>query len=234
MIPDNSKKRLEQLRQEMAFRAQLQQQYDKEMSGKYTRDMPSFQEWLDKRQSTKKMADGGSTSDDYFSVLEERDMSNPRYREYLAKQQGLEGSYPESFAAPIARGLSSAAKTAKAIFAPEKQTGQIIRNPIGWGIRVPNKRRFDEPYTYTLPPPAPYVPRAPEEISKQALKRLPERFKDAVIDKAPTNAALSANDLMELALTDGIDLRPQLDVVGIVRGQVIVQLQRCVAVLQCA
>ena len=144
------------------------------------------------------LAKGGST-DEYFSVLEERDMSNPKYREYLEKQQGLEGSYPETFAAPIARGLSSAAKTAKAIFAPEKQTGQLINQPIGWGIRVPNKRRFDEPYTYTLPPPAPYVPRAPEEISKQALKRLPERFKDAVIDKAPTNAALSANDLMELA-----------------------------------
>ena len=144
------------------------------------------------------LANKGS-KDDYFSVLEERDMSNPRYREYLEKQQGLEGSYPESFAAPIARGLSSAAKTAKAIFAPEKQTKQLINQPIGWGIRVPNKRRFDEPYTYTLPPPAPYVPRAPEEISKQALQRLPERFKDAVIDKAPTNAALSANDLMELA-----------------------------------
>ena len=144
------------------------------------------------------LANKGS-KDDYFSVLEERDMSNPRYREYLEKQQGLEGSYPESFAAPIARGLSSAAKTAKAIFAPEKQTGQIMRNPIGWSIRVPNKRKFDEPYSYTLPPPAPYVPRAPEEISKQALQRLPERFKDAVIDKAPTNAALSANDLMELA-----------------------------------
>jgi hypothetical protein len=139
------------------------------------------------------------SKDDYFSVLEERDMSNPRYREYLAKQQGLEGSYPESFAAPIARGLSSAAKTAKAIFAPEKQTKQLINQPIGWGIRVPNKRRFDEPYTYTLPSPAPYVPRAPEEISKQALKRLPERFKGAVIDKAPTNAALSTNDLFELA-----------------------------------
>jgi hypothetical protein len=139
------------------------------------------------------------SKDDYFSVLEERDMSNPRYREHLEKQQGLEGSYPETFAAPIARGLSSAAKTAKAIFAPEKQTGQIMRNPIGWGIRVPNKRKFDEPYTYTLPPPAPYVPRAPEEIANQALKRLPERFKDAVMDKAPTHSALSANDLMELA-----------------------------------
>jgi hypothetical protein len=149
-------------------------------------------------QMLQELAKKGS-KDDYFSVLEERDMSNPRYREYLEKQQGLEGSYPESFAAPIARGLSSAAKTAKAIFAPEKQTGQLINQPIGWGIRVPNKRRFDEPYTYTLPPPAPYVPRAPEEIANQALKRLPERFKDAVIDKAPTNAALSANDLMELA-----------------------------------
>ena len=197
MIPDNSKKKLEQLRQEMAFRSQLQQQYDKEMSKVPMAQMVPFSQWMDQRP--KKMADGGSTSDDYFSVLEERDMSNPRYREYLEKQQGLEGVYPETFAAPIARGLSSAAKTAKAIFAPEKQTGQIMRNPIGWSIRVPNKRRFDEPYTYTLPAPAPYVPRAPEEIASQALKRLPERFKDAVIDKAPTNAALSANDLMELA-----------------------------------
>lgn len=57
MIPDNSKKKFEQLRQQMAFRAQLQQQYDKEMSGKYTRDMPSFSEWLDKRQQNK--AKGG-------------------------------------------------------------------------------------------------------------------------------------------------------------------------------
>jgi len=60
MIPDNSKKKLEQLRQEMALRSQLQQQYDKEMSGKYTRDMPSFQQWLDNRP--KGMAKGGSTA----------------------------------------------------------------------------------------------------------------------------------------------------------------------------
>lgn len=195
MIPDNSKKKFEQLRQQMAFRAQLQQQYDKEMSGKYTRDMPSFSEWLDKRQQPKGMADGGSTSDDYFSVLEERDMSNPRYREYLEKQQGLEGSYPETFAAPIARGLSSAAKTAKAMFAPEKQTGQLINQPIGWRIRVPTREKLGD---FKMPPPATFTPRAPEEISKQALKRLPEKFKDAVIDKAPTNAALSVNDMMEL------------------------------------
>ena len=67
MIPDNSRKKLEQLRQEAAFRAQLTQQYDKEMAAKYTRDMPSFTEWLDKRQQPKKMAEGGSTDDDYRS-----------------------------------------------------------------------------------------------------------------------------------------------------------------------
>lgn len=61
MIPENSKKKLEQLRQEAAFRAQLTQQYDKEMAARYTRDMPSFTEWLDKRQQTKGMADGGLT-----------------------------------------------------------------------------------------------------------------------------------------------------------------------------
>ena len=57
MIPENSKKKLEQLRQETAFRAQLSQQYDKEMAARYTRDMPSFTEWLDKRQQNK--AKGG-------------------------------------------------------------------------------------------------------------------------------------------------------------------------------
>lgn len=56
MIPDNSKKKLEQLRQEAALRAQLQQQYDKEMSGKYTRDMPTFSDWLGQRP---KMTKGG-------------------------------------------------------------------------------------------------------------------------------------------------------------------------------
>ena len=58
MIPENSKKKLEQLRQETAFRAQLSQQYDKEMAARYTRDMPSFTEWLDKRQQNK--AKGGN------------------------------------------------------------------------------------------------------------------------------------------------------------------------------
>jgi hypothetical protein len=60
MIPDNSRKKLEQLRQEAALRAQLQQQYDKEMSGKYTRDMPSFQQWMEKRQQPK--AQGGTVN----------------------------------------------------------------------------------------------------------------------------------------------------------------------------
>jgi hypothetical protein len=84
-------------------------------------------------------AEGGS-ADDYFSVLEERDLSNPRYREYLARQQSLEGVYPETFAAPIARGLGSLAKTARGMFAPaqkastafiENGPGLILKNPIG-------------------------------------------------------------------------------------------------------
>lgn len=49
MIPDNSKKKLEQLRQEAAFRAQLQQQYDKEMSKVPMDKMVPFSQWVDKR-----------------------------------------------------------------------------------------------------------------------------------------------------------------------------------------
>ena len=49
MIPDNSKKKLEQLRQEAAFRAQLQQQYDKEMSKVPMDKMVPFAQWMDKR-----------------------------------------------------------------------------------------------------------------------------------------------------------------------------------------
>ena len=62
MIPDNSKKKLEQLRQEAAFRAQLQQQYDKEMSSKYTRDMPTFAEWMAQRQQKPQGMDKGGSA----------------------------------------------------------------------------------------------------------------------------------------------------------------------------
>lgn len=53
MIPDNSKKKLEQLRQEAAFRAQLQQQYDKEMSKVPMDKMVPFSQWMDKRKKHK-------------------------------------------------------------------------------------------------------------------------------------------------------------------------------------
>lgn len=72
MIPDNSRKKLEQLRQEAALRAQLTQQYDKEMAAKYTRDMPSFTEWMAKRQPK---ATGGSvepTQDEMRLALTKR------------------------------------------------------------------------------------------------------------------------------------------------------------------
>jgi hypothetical protein len=61
MIPDNSKKKLEQLRQEMAFRAQLNKQYDKEMSKVPMDKMIPFTQWMDQRP--KKMAKGGSVKE---------------------------------------------------------------------------------------------------------------------------------------------------------------------------
>ena len=85
-------------------------------------------------------AGGGSIGNNFFSVLENRDMSNPRYREYLANQQNLEGVYPETFVAPIARGLGSLAKTARGVFASPKPAsvpytnygpGAVLKTPIG-------------------------------------------------------------------------------------------------------
>lgn len=85
-------------------------------------------------------AGGGSTDNSFFSVLENRDMSNPRYREYLANQQNLEGVYPETFVAPITRGLGSLAKTARGVFASPKPApvsytnygpGNVLKTPIG-------------------------------------------------------------------------------------------------------
>ena len=57
MIPDNSKKKLEQLRQEAAFRAQLQQQYDKDMKRVSLEQMIPFSQWMDQRP--KPMKKGG-------------------------------------------------------------------------------------------------------------------------------------------------------------------------------
>jgi hypothetical protein len=57
MIPDDIRRKLQQLRQEAAMRAQLQQQYDQEMASKYIRDMPTFKDWLAQRQQPK--AKGG-------------------------------------------------------------------------------------------------------------------------------------------------------------------------------
>jgi hypothetical protein len=53
MIPDNPRKKLEQLRQEMALRAQLNQQYDKEMKKVPLDKMISFKDWMAKRQQHK-------------------------------------------------------------------------------------------------------------------------------------------------------------------------------------
>jgi hypothetical protein len=58
MIPEDSRKKLEQLRQQAMARSALEAQYKAEMAGKYTKDMPSFYEWL-KQRNTPGMAGGG-------------------------------------------------------------------------------------------------------------------------------------------------------------------------------
>ncbi len=59
MIPDDSRKKLEQLRQQAMARSALMAQYKAEMAGKYTKDMPPFNQWLAQR-SAPKMAGGGA------------------------------------------------------------------------------------------------------------------------------------------------------------------------------
>ena len=57
-IPEQYRKQLEQQRQLAEVRSQLSKQYDKEMASKYTKDMPSYAQWLTQRQQPK--AKGGS------------------------------------------------------------------------------------------------------------------------------------------------------------------------------
>jgi len=57
-IPEQYRKQLEQQRQLAEVRSQLNKQYDKEMSSRYTKDMPTFAQWLAQRQQPK--AKGGS------------------------------------------------------------------------------------------------------------------------------------------------------------------------------
>lgn len=56
-IPEQYRVQIDQLRQQADMRAQLQNQYTKEMAGKYTPQMPSFAQWLSQRQQGK--AKGG-------------------------------------------------------------------------------------------------------------------------------------------------------------------------------
>jgi hypothetical protein len=60
-IPEQYRQQLQQQRQMAEARSQLQKQYDKEMSSRYTRDMPTFAEWLAQRQQPK--AKGGSVTE---------------------------------------------------------------------------------------------------------------------------------------------------------------------------
>jgi len=147
----------------------------------------------------------GGLTDDYFSVLEERDLSNPRYREYLAKQQGLEGSHPEMFAAPIARGLGSLAKTARGMLAPPKRPqawvengpvpGSVLQNPIG--APVPELTAADlERFLKAA--------RSPQHLAKQQKHfsdRLPQIAERNLMQNSPRNlynAFVEARDIRDL------------------------------------
>ena len=81
-IPEQYRKQLEQQRQLAEVRSQLSKQYDKEMASKYTKDMPSFSEWLSQRQQSK--AKGGSVMG--INVASDR-KSGRRYADMIVDGQ---------------------------------------------------------------------------------------------------------------------------------------------------
>jgi hypothetical protein len=81
-IPEQYRQQLQQQRQMAEARSQLQKQYDKEMSSRYTRDMPTFAEWLAQRQQPK--AKGGSVMG--INVASDR-KSDRRYADMIVDGQ---------------------------------------------------------------------------------------------------------------------------------------------------
>lgn len=105
MIPTPYKAKLEQLRQEAAMRAQLMQQYQADMAGRYTKDMIPFAQWLAQRQPG--MASGGSASqkaikgavvkigDRLFVGRTHGDALNRAIYEGVVRKQGNKYIYPK-------------------------------------------------------------------------------------------------------------------------------------------
>jgi len=142
---------------------------------------------------TDKKADGGSSR--WRSVLQTQpDMSNPDYRDYLAEKQALENVYPETFVAPVVRGLGSAIKAISGMLSPPKQTAPLLKNPIGWNLQ----KTMSEMLGYTQPAPVVFTPRTAEEISRNALKKVPEKLFSDLKENAPRNALANANDFAEI------------------------------------
>jgi len=81
-IPEQYRKQLEQQRQLAEVRSQLNKQYDKEMSSRYTKDMPTFAQWLAQRQQSK--AKGGSVMG--INVASDR-KSDRRYADMIVDGQ---------------------------------------------------------------------------------------------------------------------------------------------------
>jgi hypothetical protein len=95
-IPEQYRQLLQQQRQQAEMRAQLQQQYDKEMAKVHTNDMPSFTQWMAKRQQMK--SSGGSMKDVEKHVhQQEGTYGTRRLQRVLDEIPGIERMYsPEA------------------------------------------------------------------------------------------------------------------------------------------
>lgn len=187
--PKDNQTKLRQLQEEFAVRAKLKKQYDAEMAGRYTRDMPSFSEWLAQRNQVPGMAGGGSLD---YTKRENQNMGDPGYRAYLEKAQALEPDYTDlMLAGPMVKGFGMLANAARAATTPAA-TGPVITAPIGWKIRVPSKETLGE---YTMPPPAVFNPRTAEEIASAATKKIPEKLKNIFVEDIPRNVASAIGTL---------------------------------------
>lgn len=108
--PKDTQAKMRQMAEEQRIRNQLKAQYDAEMAKRYTRDMPSFNEWMAAKEP-QKMAGGGPTQDQMrlelnrigmHSPMEKAAMSVPRTKgtaqEFMAEMQKQPGFRAEELA----------------------------------------------------------------------------------------------------------------------------------------
>jgi len=124
-IPEQYRKQLEQQRQLAEMRSQLSKQYDKEMASKYTRDMPSFSEWLTQRQQGK--AEGGDVL-----PREQRDANLAKFLQDSEIKQRL---YRGQRKVPKVDKFVTTQDRSTPSFTDDPEVANVYSQQLGWDIK---------------------------------------------------------------------------------------------------